>query len=385
MDRASSGALSELTPSSASLSTLSSTPSDGAGARPAGFLSPQNVAGPMGLGFSLRRAVVGGLAVDFVDASPSIPATDTGLRACPQPGPGLPNIPPVLLLPAFPDGLLGLRRLLPALTRRGLRVIAPVTRGWADWHPKPRAADVEIRDSFYSLRAQIDELAALLAAIGIGKAVVAGHCNSVTLASHFCLVRPDLTAGLVCLSVPYSPPKAIAAVPAPEASLGYRGFLASDAAADFFDADLRTMFRLTLRGGGPAGRRCTDGAQYLPQDRLVTSPLLAPGEEELLVNYVESVGGSTGPLQVYRTEALVQTEFAGVPGDVNAPVLFVSGGWNPLATEGQRAGMRRTCTDLEEVAVPDAGIWIALEAPEEVADAVARWVAARLGPHSRRV
>jgi len=107
---------------------------------------------------------------------------------------GDPGGPPVLLVHGFPDSSYLWRHQVAALTRAGLRTIAPDMRGFGE---SDKPTDVED----YRLTRAVADLAAILDALQIERAGVVGHDWGAAVAWIFAAIHPDRVERLVAISV----------------------------------------------------------------------------------------------------------------------------------------------------------------------------------------
>ncbi|KAI9032976.1 Alpha/Beta hydrolase protein [Hyaloraphidium curvatum] len=348
--------------------------SDGAGRRDVGVA-----------GYPLLTADVRGYRFSYVDASPPVGP----LRAT------------LLCLATSVEGPHGLRRLVPRLVARGYRLLIPSIRGFNPGDPQPKQADTAARRTFYSCREIALDLAGLLASLLIPRAAVVAYHEAHRFASALYLLYPHVVSHAVFLSTPYIPPAEIYVPPALFAAkadplIAHRLYLGTDRAVEELDADLAASLHVALRPGGREEAEKTaammssfsprmDGAvarEAIRKRAADRSPLVPPEDEELLVSHYRSIGGFGGPIQLYRLEASTVDEFRGVPRGITVPVLFVGAEFQPASAEGRRADMRRLCPDLEETTLAGAGIWVALERPDEVAAILDDWMRRKIAPLS---
>jgi len=107
---------------------------------------------------------------------------------------GEPGRPAVLLVHGFPDSSHLWRHQIAALTQSGFRAVAPDMRGFG---ASDRPADVEA----YRLTHAVADLVAILDALEIGTATVAGHDWGAAVAWTFAALHPDRVERLVAMSV----------------------------------------------------------------------------------------------------------------------------------------------------------------------------------------
>ena len=99
---------------------------------------------------------------------------------------------PVLLLHGFPELNLSWRHQLPALAEAGYRAIAPNQRGYAG----------SVRGGSYATADLADDIAAMLDALAVERAVVVGHDWGGGVAWTFAARHPDRISALVALNCP---------------------------------------------------------------------------------------------------------------------------------------------------------------------------------------
>ncbi|MFO0953210.1 MAG: alpha/beta hydrolase [Isosphaeraceae bacterium] len=104
--------------------------------------------------------------------------------------------PPVVLLHGFPEFWYGWRHQIGPLAEAGYRVIAPDQRGYGE-SEKPRGV------SAYGLDTLSEDVAGLIAALGVPSAAVVGHDWGGIVAWWLAVRRPELVSRLVVLNAPH--------------------------------------------------------------------------------------------------------------------------------------------------------------------------------------
>lgn len=112
---------------------------------------------------------------------------------------GGPDRPLVVLLHGFPELALSWRHVLPGLAAAGYRVVAPNLRGYDG----TRTAATGDRRGPYDLATLVDDLAALVHALGRDRAVVVGHDWGGAVAWAAAVLRPELLERLVVVNCPH--------------------------------------------------------------------------------------------------------------------------------------------------------------------------------------
>ena len=264
------------------------------------------------------------------------------------------------------------------------------------------------RHEYYSLEHAVQDMLALLDALGLELAVWVGHDWSSpvvwSLASH----HPDRCWGVANLCVPYiaagfAPRNVIplvdrAVYPEAEYPAGQWDYMLFyeerfDRACAAFDADPRNTVKALFRKGSPAGkgkpsRTATarrDGGWFGGAGRapdVPRDPDLVTDEELDLYAAGLARNGFFGPDSWYMN-AERNIDYAARARDggrLSLPVLFLHAEYDYTCETVQSRlaePMRRDCRDLTEVVVA-SGHWMAQEKPRVVNAALARWLATRL-------
>ena len=103
---------------------------------------------------------------------------------------------PVVFAHGFPELAYSWRNQLPALERAGFRAIAPDQRGYGRTD-KPAAVED------YDIRHLTDDLAGLLDALGLDKAVFCGHDWGGHVVWEMPVFHPDRVAGVIGINTPH--------------------------------------------------------------------------------------------------------------------------------------------------------------------------------------
>ena len=104
--------------------------------------------------------------------------------------------PVVLLCHGFPEAWYSWRHQLDALAAAGFHAVAPDMRGYGK-SDRPEAIDQ------YTLLHLVGDIVGLLDALGVQRAVIAGHDWGAVVAWHAALLRPDRFRAVIALSLPY--------------------------------------------------------------------------------------------------------------------------------------------------------------------------------------
>jgi pimeloyl-ACP methyl ester carboxylesterase len=329
------------------------------------------------------------MAVD--QTSPTVPAallhrtvaTPSGDLHLVEAGAG----PLVVLLHGFPGTWRAWRAQLPAIAAAGFRAVALDLRGnGTSSSPADLAA--------YRLEALVEDVVAVVHALGERTAVVVGHDVGSPVAAGAALLRPDVVRAVGLLGVPYTPPGG----PRPSEVFGQIGGTGADFYVSWFqepgraEADIDHDPRAWLAGftTGLSGQAHTspgpDGLFFVPagarmSDRFPTGPL--PGWLDL-ADLEESAAelaraGSTGALNRYRNADRDWADLAGHTGaPLTQPSIFIGGELDATTVwlADVIAAQRETMPGLHSsTLLPGCGHWLQQESPVEVNRLLTGWLA----------
>lgn len=322
---------------------------------------------------------------------------------------GDPAHPALLLLHGFPELAYSWRKVMEPLAAAGFHVIAPdqrgygATAGWdgaydGDWH------------QFRLLNLTRDVLA-LLRALGVARAAVAGHDFGASVAGVCALARPDVFHRVALMSAPFTgigggldnPDPALARLDPPRKH--YHWYYSTRQAVADMDhppqgmaAFLRAYFHMKS-ADWPANQPHPlrpDELGVLPEyyvmrlhqtmpdavaDHMPAAPNAWLTDVEL-AHYVDAYTrtGFGGGLAWYRC----RTQGANADLDIfqgrriDVPSVFIAGAqdWGIHQVPGALDRMRtEACTDMRAVhLVPGAGHWVQQEQPDAVVAALLGWL-----------
>jgi pimeloyl-ACP methyl ester carboxylesterase len=294
--------------------------------------------------------------------------------------------PAVVLCHGFPELAFSWRHQLPALAEAGFRAIAPDQRGYGGSSKPEKVED-------YGLEALAADLRDLLDALGIERAVFAGHDWGGFVAWAMPLLYPERTAGVIGVNTPY--------VPFPSTEL-LRGMVGGDderlyilwfqkpgVAEAVLDRTPRLVFEKLMRGGAPVegGGMLSEGSDGAPPDanpfrRLEALESNAPAilSEAEIDTYARAfeAGGFFGPVSWYRN---IDRNAERVPGigvqKLELPCLMITAEWDGALRPQMAAGMPALCSDLETHQIAECGHWTQQEKPEELNRVMVDWLRRR--------
>jgi pimeloyl-ACP methyl ester carboxylesterase len=297
--------------------------------------------------------------------------------------------PLVVLLHGFPELAYSWRHQIRTLARAGYRVVAPDMRGYG---ASGRPDDITDYDIFHLA----GDVTGLIRLAGGGPAVVVGHDWGAILAWAYAQFRPDLLAGVVAMSVPFTPPLDLSLIDVLKARFADHFhyilyFQEPGVAEQELEADpLFTLRHLLWRASGaelpPVERQAGD--RYLvgevPEglpDWLSRGDFDAYGQAFLR-------SGFTGPVNWYRNmhrnwELMAPWRH----GMITIPAAFIAGTRDGVLTATARPGatslddhpmlavQRTYCPDVQVTLIEGGGHWIQQEKPDEVDSALLDFLA----------
>ena len=292
--------------------------------------------------------------------------------------------PAVVLCHGFPEIAYSWRHQVSALAAAGFRAIAPDQRGYGGSDaPEPIEA--------YDLEHLTGDLVGLLDALGLERAVFAGHDWGGFVAWAMPVLHPSRTAGVIGVNTPYVPFPTTGRLRqafADDEKLYILWFQTPGVAEAVLDAQTRLVFEKMMRRGRPTRgsmlRAGHEGRDANPFRRL---PELEPQGDRLLTDdeidvYVRAYAahGFRGPVNWYRNADRNQRMFPALgPTPLALPCLMITAEWDAALPPAMAAGMPALCADLEMHTIAACGHWTQQEKPEELSRLMVDWLVRRFG------
>ncbi len=287
--------------------------------------------------------------------------------------------PVVVLCHGFPELWFSWRHQIPVLVEAGYRVVVPDQRGYGDTTKPDRVED-------YDILRLTGDLTGLLDALGADDAVFAGHDWGAAVVWNMALLHPDRVRAVVALSVPFQARSKVPPTQRMREIFGdrffYQLYFQEVGPADReFEADVRRSLRMfygpTNPGAFAGGLPPAEGTGVLDLFRDTGRPprWLTDDDFEVYVRTFER-SGFFGPLSWYRNHDRnweLTPQLAGA--EVAQPALFMAGAADAVNLFMSRDAMRARVRDLRELPdVPGAGHWLQQERPQEVNEALLRFL-----------
>jgi pimeloyl-ACP methyl ester carboxylesterase len=296
--------------------------------------------------------------------------------------------PAVVLCHGFPELAYSWRHQFDALVARGFRVIAPDQRGYGGSdRPEPIRA--------YDIHHLTSDMAGLLDALGIERAVFAGHDWGGFVVWAMPFLHPERVAGVIGVNTPYLPRTPIPPLQLFRGLVGGRierhyiaWFQEPGVAESVLAPRARLVFeKLMRRGVDEATMQARvlaspDGPDMNPFRRLeeletLGEELLSPAELDHYAS-VFARTGFRGGINWYRNfDRNWETAPEIGVAKVERPCLMVTAQWDWALRPELAAGMPALCPDLETKNIARCGHWTQQEKPEELNAILSDWLARR--------
>ena len=316
---------------------------------------------------------------DTIDGARRRVITSGGVSlSCYEAGPE--SGPTVVLSHGFPELAYSWRHQIPVLAAAGYHVLAPDQRGYGD---SDRPEEITDYDIFHLT----GDLAAMLDAVGVRRAIFVGHDWGGLVVWQMALLQPDRVVGVVGVNTPYFPRYPMAPIDLFRAVGGDNHYIVWFQEPGVADRAMAGNVRAVLsgllrRGGPPRALEELPGsdqnwAQAVASGVVPGEPMLS--DEDLDV-YVETFTrtGFTGGLNWYRNfdrnwELTPEQEGA----TISVPCLMVTAEWDPVLTPAMAEGMNAWIADLETHQIDECGHWTQQERPDELNRILLDWLGRR--------
>jgi pimeloyl-ACP methyl ester carboxylesterase len=290
--------------------------------------------------------------------------------------------PAVVLCHGFPELAYSWRHQIPVLAAAGFRVIAPDQRGYG-------GSDAPAAVEAYDLEHLTGDLVALLDALGIERAVFAGHDWGGFVTWAMPVLHPERTAGVIGVNTPYMPfpsTDVLRQMYPDEDRLYILWFQRPGIAESVLDAHPRLVFDKVMRRGvagrSSLGRAAREGRDANPFRRLEqmepAGPPLLDAQEIEVYTRAFAARGFRGGINWYRNVDRNWRQFPDIGARrLELPCLMVTAEWDFALPPELAAGMPAVCADLETHLIRECGHWSQQERPDELNRVMAGWLTRR--------
>ena len=296
---------------------------------------------------------------------------------------------PVVMCHGFPELAFSWRHQLPAIAGAGFRAIAPDQRGYGNTGG-PQGEDAV---PLYDMEHLTNDLKGMLDALGLEKAVFAGHDWGGFVVWQMALHHPERVAGVIGVNTPFLPRAPMDPIEMMRMAMGedmYIVFFQKYGAADkLFAEDVPRTVRFWYRrwtqtlaeyDARPAEEKnlALALAFQAPESEWTGEPLLSPEETDYYVKAFEKTG-YTGGLNWYRNFTRNWENSAHLVEKIHVPCLMISAANDFVLRPEMTEGMENYIPDLEKHIIPDCGHWTQAEKPDELNALMTDWLKRRFG------
>jgi pimeloyl-ACP methyl ester carboxylesterase len=287
--------------------------------------------------------------------------------------------PAVIMVHGFPELAFSWRHQFPALADAGYRAIAPDMRGYGQTDA-PSAVDA------YCITELVADLADMLDALGLERAIFVGHDWGAMVLWHMAMLAPERIEKMVILNIPHIPRAPIDPIELFRKRLGddfyIVNFQDSDEADRAFANDPVHFFDMLMRKNQvtraefdllPPPMKTFSMLKGIRRSQAGGEPLLTSDERDYFVNAFRS-SGFTGPINWYRNWTRNWLAMDGVEQVINIPTLFIGATDDVIISLDQIEAMRPLVTDLKLEMLEPCGHWTQQERPEDVSRLILKWL-----------
>lgn len=297
---------------------------------------------------------------------------------------------PLVFCHGWPELAFSWRNQIDAVAAAGYRAIAPDQRGFGlTGGPED--------PSEYDMQIFCDDLAGLLDAKGIDKAVFVGHDWGGAVVWAMARLHPDRCLGVIGLNTAAGRPSDLPPAQRSEPSLITRSpnyytvtFQEPGVAERILGADVRKTFDFILSRGGiwdkEAFARFPENSEERQMNILAMvqrdDPPGDPFMSDEVMNYFAdtyTATGFTGGLNWYRAAGKIGSILARGVTRIEVPCLYVGAENDVILPPSSADGMEDFIPDLEKYTVMDSGHWTQQEKPEEVNRVMLEWLKRKIG------
>lgn len=291
---------------------------------------------------------------------------------------------PVLLLHGWPDLALGWAPQIAALSGAGYRVIAPDLRGFG-------ASDAPPEIKAYGIDAMCTDIENLLDALGVERAVIAGHdWGGIILWQAACLIAHRFL-GAIGVNTPHLPRSSTPPLDVFREQGGEEHYIVrfqDEAADEVFAGREEDFFAFSFGSPPPSGdlAKLPASITHLPRrfDAFLARGGLKSEDDcvvppQLRAQYAEAYrrSGFRGGLNLYRNFNANWERMGGVDHRLSMPCLMISAECDFMLPPRLAAWMPALCRDLERHVIEDIGHWTMAEAPDALNALMLDWLTRR--------
>lgn len=288
------------------------------------------------------------------------------------------DAPPLILVHGWPELAYSWKNQLAPLAAAGYRAVALDLKGFG-------RSDAPKDKSLYDIRHLTDDLARLLDALDIERAIFCGHDWGGAIVWPMVQLHPDRVAGVIGVCTPHRAPPPVPPLAIIENRFGpkhyFIAFQEPEVAEALFAKDPERFFRLMFRRPPSAADAEKLGARIFDlvgrfRDGPPPDAAAAIVSAEDLGVYIEAyrLSGFHGGVNLYRNIDRNYEIMRGVDPVIRAPSLFIGAERDFFLPPSGADGMEALVPDLEKALIPDCGHWVMWEQPAALNRLIIDWL-----------
>jgi microsomal epoxide hydrolase/non-specific protein-tyrosine kinase len=286
--------------------------------------------------------------------------------------------PAIVLVHGWPEIAYSWKNQIGPLAGAGYRVIAPDLKGFG-------GSDAPKDKALYDIRHMTDDLARLLDALSVDRAIFCGHDWGGAIVWPMAQLHPDRVAGVVSVCTPHKAPP-----PAPPLTIIKKRFGEKHYFIQFqeegvverlFETDIERFFRLMFRRPPTAAEIAKLGARLLDlpgrfRDGPPPDPAATIISDDDLRIYVEAYrrSGFHGGVNLYRNVDRNYEIMQREDPVIDKPALWIGAELDAFLPPSGADGMEALAPKLEKALVRDCGHWVMWEQPEALNAILLDWL-----------
>lgn len=289
---------------------------------------------------------------------------------------------PVVFSHGFPELGYSWRHQLPALAKAGFHAIAPDQRGYGRTE-RPEAVDS------YDMQHLTGDLAGLLDALKIEKAVFCGHDWGGAVVWQMAHLHPERVAGVIAVNTPYMPRAPMNPVDMLKQMRGENNYIVyfqqPGVADTLLHDNVDKAFRAFLRKGVLTAEQFNKLPPNAPERAFDIRAMIEAGSaaggalvctEDDLAYYVETFRdtGFTGGINWYRNIERNWKSTEGQPQKLEVPAMYVGAQDDVILPPSMQEATAALVPGLEMHVIGHCGHWTQQEKPEELNTLLIGWL-----------
>lgn len=286
--------------------------------------------------------------------------------------------PPVIFIHGWPEIAYAWKNQLATIASAGYRAIAIDLKGFGE-------SDAPKDKSLYDIRHLTDDLAGLLNALNIERAVFCGHDWGGAIVWPMAQLHPERVAGVIGICTPHRPPPPVAPLKIIEQRYTNKHYIVQfqeeEKPEEIFTGGEEKFFRIMFRA--PAPRATWE--KHIPQvfdlpgrfqagsTPSLKDVIVSPEDLEIYVKAYQR-SGFHGGINLYRNidqnyEIMKKAEVT-----VHAPSLWVGGADDMFLPPEGADSMEKIVPNLEKQIIENCGHWVTWEQPEQLNNILVDWL-----------